>query len=180
MSKPSNSKFFEIAHEVESGNIEPDFIFFRKEQNFTVTKKIIILICGTGLIGFWILAAVLFGNIVVLIGTLPLAILGAFMILAILGLKSPLSDEVDAVTSQVYVSSINILLDYESQNNEVVNCKTIPVTKDTYIKYTILQGNNGANHKYKLFTGKEKKTLQGEPHERNVEFAKKYGIKIIQ
>ena len=47
MSKPSNSKFFEIAHEVESGNIEPDFIFFRKEQNFTVTKIIIIIICGT-------------------------------------------------------------------------------------------------------------------------------------
>ena len=180
MSKTSNSKFFEIAHEVESGNIEPDFIFFRKEQNFTVTKKIIILICGTGLIGFWILAAVLFGNIVVLIGTLPLAILGAFMILAILGLKSPLSDEVDAVTSQVYVSSINILLDYESQNNEVVNCKTIPVTKETYIKYTILQGSNETNHKYKLFTGKEKMTLRGEPHNRNDEFAKKYGIKILQ
>ena len=180
MSNPSNSKFFEIAHEVEFGNIEPDFVSFRKEQNFTVTKKIVILICGTGLIGFWILAAVLFGNIVVLIGTLPLAILGAFMILAILGLKSPLSAEVDVVTSQVYISSINILLDYESQNNEVVNCKTIPVTKDTYIKYTILQGDNRTNHKYKLFTGKEKMTLRGEPHDRNDEFAKKYGIKIIQ
>ena len=180
MSKPSNSKFFEIAHEVESGNIEPDFIFFRKEQNFTVTKKIIILICGTGLIGFWILAAVLIGNVVVLIGTLPLAILGAFMILAILRLKSPLSDEVDVATSQVYISSINILLYYEFQNNEVVNCKTIPITKDSYIKYTILYGDNRTNHKYKLFTGKEKMTLRGEPHDRNDEFAKKYGIKIIQ
>lgn len=180
MSNPSNSKFFEIAHEVEFGNIEPDFVFFRKEQNFTITKKIVILICGMGLFGFWILAAFLIGNIAVLIGTLPLAILGALMILGILRLKSPLSDEVDVVNSQVYISSTNILLDYVSQNNEVVNCKTIPVTKETYIKYTILQGSNRTNHKYKLFTGKEKKTLRGEPHNRNDEFAKKYGIKILQ
>tara|TARA_B100001540_G_scaffold316187_1_gene345391 strand:- start:379 stop:936 length:558 start_codon:yes stop_codon:yes gene_type:complete len=180
MSKTSNSKIFEITHEVESGNLEPDFVFFRKEQNFTVTKKIIILICGSGLIGFWILAAVLSGNVVVLIGTFPLAILGALMIFGILRLKSPLSDEVHVVISQVYISSINILLDYEFQNNEVVNCKTIPITKDSYIKYAILYGNNRTNHKYKLFTGKEKMTLRGEPHDRNNEFAKKYNIEIIQ
>ena len=180
MSKPSDSKFFKIAHEVESGNIEPDFVFFRKEQNFTFTKKIVTLICCTGLIGFWILAAVLIGNIVVLIGTSPLAILGFLGIFGILSLKSPLSDEVHVVTSQVYISSINILLDYEFQNNEVVNCKTIPITKDSYIKYAILYGNNRTNHKYKLFTGKEKMTLRGEPHDCNDEFAKKYSIEIIQ
>ena len=183
----SKTRFSEIVHDIEFGNLEPDFVFFRMETKFTFTKKIAILICGVGLIGFCIFAFILLHDFIFII-SLPCAFLGALMIWVVLRLRVPLSDEVIQVKTQVYISSIDILIDYEFhdcgfQNSTIINCKTIPVTEDSFIEYVIHHPDDGSNpttHNYRLKTGKEGRALRGEPHVRNDEFAKTYNIKIIQ
>ena len=180
MGGPSNSKIFEIAQEVESGNLEADFVLYHMEYNITVGKKIATLLFGAGLIVFGIILGMLFGfSEGGWIVTLPLSIVGSVIIWSIIRLKTPLSEVVYQSASQIFISSTNLLIDYEFQNNEIVNCKVIPITENSFIKYQKLQGDNRVNHKYKLITGKDKTTLRGKPHTRNREFAEEYGIKII-
>lgn len=178
-SSKSKTRCSKIVHDIEFGNIEPDFVLYREERNITVGKKITILLLGAGIIGFGIFLGILFGG-GGWIATLPFAILGSVFIWSVLRLKPHFLEIVHQATSQVYISSIDTLIDYEFQNSAIINCKTIPVTEDSFIKYVILQGDNRVNHKYTLFTGKEKTTLRGEPHDRNDKFAKTYDIKITQ
>jgi hypothetical protein len=65
--------------------------------------------------------------------------------------------------------------------HEIVNCKTIPITKDSFIRYRINEERD--IHTYKLFTGKARVNLLGDVNSINykiLDFAKKYGIEIIQ
>ena len=62
MSKPSNSVHCsEIAHEVETGNIEPDFVLYNMKQVIAVGKKITFILIGSGLIALPILFLSIFG-----------------------------------------------------------------------------------------------------------------------
>ena len=183
MSKPSNSVHCsEIAHEVETGNIEPDFVLYNMKQVIAVGKKITFILIGSGLIALPILFLSIFGlSKGGWIATLPFSILGSIFIWSVLRLKPSFSEPVNQSRSQVYISSINILLHYESQNNEIVNCKTIPITKDSYIRYRINEERD--IHTYKLFTGKARVNLLGDVNSINhkiLDFAKKYDIEIIQ
>ena len=181
MSETDKSKISEIAHEVESGNIEPDFVLYRMENKITVGKKATALLLGVGSIAFGIILGVIFGlGRGGWVAILPFALFGSVCIWSVLRLKPSFSEIVHQSISQIFISSINLLIDYEFQNNEIVNCKAMPLADDSFIKYQKLQGDNRVNHTYKLITGKEKTTLRGEPHTLNREFAKKYGIEIIQ
>jgi len=172
----------EMAHEVELGNIEPDFVLYNIKEVITVGKKITFILVGSGFFLLGISLGYIFGFTEGgLIATLPFSILGSLFIWSALRLKPPFSEAVHLSISQVYISSINILLHYESQNNEIVNCKTIPITKDSYIKYRINEERD--IHTYKLFTGKTKVNLLGDVNSINHkihDFAKKYDIEIIQ
>ena len=127
MSKPSNSVHCsEIAHEVETGNIEPDFVLYNMKQVIAVGKKITFILIGSGLIALPILFLSIFGlSKGGWIATLPFSILGSIFIWSVLRLKPSFSEPVNQSRSQVYISSINILLHYESQNNEIVNVGTL-------------------------------------------------------
>ncbi len=180
MNRPQNAiQCSEFAHEIESRKIEPDFVLYSTKKVITVGQKLMRVFTGSVLILIGIIFGFMFEG--GWIATLPISILGLFIILPFVLLKPPFSEDVNLSVSQVYISSINTLVDYNSQNNEIVRCKTIPLNEDSYIKYSINEERD--IHTYKLVTGANKLNLLGNTYgitQNILDFAQKYGVEIKQ
>ena len=180
MIRPQNAiQCSEFAHQIESRKIEPDFVVYSTKKVITVGQKLMRIFTGSALILLGIIFGFMFEG--GWVATLPISILGLFIVLPVVVLKPPFSEDVNLSVSQVYISSINTLVDYNSQNNEIVRCQTMTLNQDSYITYSINKDRD--IHTYTLVSGAKKVTLLGNAYGINqniLDFAKKYGVDIKQ